>query len=86
MSFSVNERRREIGIRVALGAPRGRLVLAVLRRALRQVLVGALVGVSIAALIEQKIPVDSFGGIDVPGALDAGPPGAREPPKARAPI
>lgn len=72
MSFTVHDRRREIGIRVALGAPKGRLLRAVLRRALRQMLIGALVGVSLAAFIEQKLPAESFGGIDLPGVLPAG--------------
>jgi ABC-type lipoprotein release transport system permease subunit len=35
-------------------------------------LIGAVVGVSVAAFIEQKVPIDSFGGIDIPGVLPAG--------------
>jgi predicted permease len=44
MSFAVSRRTREIGIRVALGSSRGRVVLAILRRPLIQVSLGILVG------------------------------------------
>ncbi|HUF48564.1 MAG TPA: ABC transporter permease [Vicinamibacterales bacterium] len=50
MSFSVAERTREIGIRVALGANRGRIAWHVARRALIQLAAGALLGMPIAAL------------------------------------
>lgn len=48
MSFSVSERTREIGIRTALGAGRGSVVVTILRRSLLQIGVGALVGVPLA--------------------------------------
>jgi ABC-type antimicrobial peptide transport system permease subunit len=44
MSFAVSRRTREIGIRVALGSTRGRVVVAILRRPLIQVSLGILVG------------------------------------------
>ena len=44
MSFTVARRTREIGIRVALGAPRRRVVLAIFRRPLVQVTLGIGVG------------------------------------------
>jgi predicted permease len=44
MSFTVSQRTREIGIRVALGAERKRLVAAVFRRPLLQVAMGTAVG------------------------------------------
>jgi hypothetical protein len=72
MSFTVNDRRREIGVRIALGAPKARLLSGVLKRALRQTLAGAAVGVAIALLIEHELPAGSNGGIDIPGVLPIG--------------
>jgi predicted permease len=69
MAFTVNDRRREIGVRVALGATKARLLGGVLKRALRQILAGAAVGVAVALLIESKLPAGSNGGIDIPGVL-----------------
>jgi hypothetical protein len=72
MSFTVNDRRREIGIRVALGASKARLLGGILKRALRQILVGAAVGVAVALFLERKLPVGSMGGIDIPSILPIG--------------
>jgi hypothetical protein len=69
MSFTVNDRRREIGVRVALGATNVRLLGGVLKRALRQVLAGAAVGVAVALFVENQIPAGASGGIDIPGVL-----------------
>jgi len=44
MAFTVSRRTREIGIRVALGADRRRLVAAIFRRPLTQVVVGVAAG------------------------------------------
>lgn len=54
MSFTVNRRRREIGIRSALGAQPRRLLAGIFRRALGQVGVGAVVGILAA------IPLNRF--------------------------
>jgi len=72
MSFTVNDRRREIGVRVALGATKARLLGGVLKRALRQILAGAAVGVAVALFIENQLPAGSNGGLDIPGALPIG--------------
>ncbi|MCI0434351.1 MAG: hypothetical protein L0271_12045 [Gemmatimonadetes bacterium] len=49
MSFAVTRRRREIGIRVAMGAPAGSIVASVLGRGLRQMLVGTVPGIALGA-------------------------------------
>ena len=71
MSFTVNQRQREIGIRLALGAKPQRLLAGIFRRALRQTGLGALIGLLVAALINEKIPARTLGGWDLPGVLPA---------------
>lgn len=51
MSFTVARRTREIGVRVALGAPYHRIVLAIFRRPLTQVLMGLLAGAALTAFL-----------------------------------
>ena len=48
MSYLVNQRRREIGIRVALGAATGRVAALVVRDGLKVTLAGAVIGVVVA--------------------------------------
>jgi putative ABC transport system permease protein len=50
MSFTVARRTREIGIRAALGAPAGRIVVGIFSRAFVQIGAGVLVGTGLAAL------------------------------------
>ncbi len=52
MSFTVSQRRREIGIRTALGADPGRLLRSIFSRAARQLAIGVAVGLAAAALVE----------------------------------
>jgi predicted permease len=59
LSFIVARRTREIGIRVALGASRGRVVTAIFRRPLLQVGLGVLAGgllIGLAGTIETEMP------------------------------
>ncbi len=51
MSFAVSRRTREIGIRVALGAGRSRVVLTILRRPLIQVALGSVLGPLLFSMI-----------------------------------
>ncbi len=49
MSFAVSERAREIGIRRALGAPRGSIVRTISRRAMLQLSAGTVLGIPLAS-------------------------------------
>jgi len=51
MSFTVSQRTREIGIRVALGADRFRVIRAIFRQPLRQVGLGILVGGTVLTVL-----------------------------------
>ncbi|HZF67283.1 MAG TPA: ABC transporter permease, partial [Gemmatirosa sp.] len=52
MSFTVNQRRREIGIRAALGAPARRILAGVLARAARQLALGVGVGLATSVALD----------------------------------
>ena len=53
MSFTVNQRRREIGIRAALGADARRILTAVLARATWQLGIGIVVGLALSFVIDR---------------------------------
>ena len=55
MAYSVSRRTRELGIRIALGAPRTALVRSVLRQSARLVIAGAAIGVVAALLLARLI-------------------------------
>jgi hypothetical protein len=69
MAFTVAQRRREIGIRSALGARPGQLVAAVFRRAFWQIGAGSAVGMLFAYLVGQYLPIEQIGGLPIPGVL-----------------
>lgn len=71
MAFTVAERRREIGIRSALGAQPRQLMAAVFRRAFRQIGAGAAAGILAAYLIGLYLPIEQIGGLPIPGILPA---------------
>jgi putative ABC transport system permease protein len=48
MSFSVNQRRQEFGVRMALGANTGRILSGVLRQGVWQIGLGLLMGLGLA--------------------------------------
>jgi predicted permease len=69
MSFTVARRRREIGIRSALGAQPRRLLADIFKRSMAQVTVGAGVGVAVASLLGDYLPIEEMGGWNIPGVL-----------------
>lgn len=69
MAFCVSQRRREIAIRMALGARPHKLLRAVFRTALRQVAVGASAGLALAIVLQTYLPARAVGGLEVPGVV-----------------
>jgi predicted permease len=69
MAFTVAQRRREIGIRSALGAQRGQLLAAVFLRAFWQVGAGSAAGSLAAWLAGRYVPIEQIGGLPIPGIL-----------------
>jgi ABC-type antimicrobial peptide transport system permease subunit len=53
MSFTVSQRRKEIGIRMALGADWRRIVASIFSRALLQLAAGAALGVALGVAFEK---------------------------------
>jgi predicted permease len=62
MSFTVARRRKEIGIRAALGADPTRILMAIFSRALGQLAIGAAVGMAGAVGLEQLLEGEMFQG------------------------
>ena len=58
MSFTVARRRREIGIRAALGANRNRIIVGIFSRVLAQLGAGAVLGLIAAVGLEQSLEGD----------------------------
>jgi hypothetical protein len=69
MSFTVNQRRREIGLRSALGAQPLQLLAGTFRKPVRQIAAGAALGLLAAYLAGRVIPIEDLGGRHVPGVL-----------------
>jgi hypothetical protein len=69
MSFSVNQRRREIGLRSALGAQPVQLLAGTFRAPLCQIAAGTVVGLVAAYFAGALIPIEELGGRRVPGVL-----------------
>ena len=69
MSFTVTLRRREIGIRTALGARQGRLLAGVFARAMWQIGAGLAVGAAVALFLHDRMNIEIEGGWHIPGIL-----------------
>jgi ABC-type antimicrobial peptide transport system permease subunit len=71
LSYNVSQRRREIGIRAALGATRGDLIRLVVRQGIAVTLVGLIAGVLLAGLVASRLQPLLFGikPLDVPSFL-----------------
>jgi putative ABC transport system permease protein len=67
LAYGVEQRIREIGVRVALGASRGEVLRLVIGHGMKLALIGALVGVPAALVVTRLI-----GGV-VPGVTGADP-------------
>jgi ABC-type antimicrobial peptide transport system permease subunit len=61
MAYTVNRRTGEIGIRMALGAERGRIARMILRETLLLVACGLAIGLPVAALASRLIAAQLFG-------------------------
>ena len=61
VSFSVAERRHEIGLRYALGATPGNLVALVLSEGVRLVAVGVVIGLTVAFVLARFLETQLFG-------------------------
>lgn len=55
VSFDMTQRTREIGVRIALGAPRHSVMSLMLQRGLRVVAVGVAVGLAVAVLVTRTV-------------------------------
>ncbi|MCH9648778.1 MAG: ABC transporter permease [Deltaproteobacteria bacterium] len=71
MSFTINQRRREIGIRSALGAQPHRLLGSIFKRAVGQIAVGTTIGILVALVLNYLLPAEKVGGWSVPGVIPA---------------
>ena len=74
MSYSVSQRRREIGIRVAIGAARSQVLALVMRQGLRMVAVGTLIGLVGAILGARLVQGLLYGATGFDGVTMVGVP------------
>jgi ABC-type antimicrobial peptide transport system permease subunit len=61
VSYSVEQRKHEVGVRVALGAKRGNIVRLIVRQALNPVAVAVALGTGVALLLAPRVQPLLFG-------------------------
>lgn len=61
VAFAISRRKREVGIRMALGASRGDVLRLVIWQGLKPVIAGSLAGLALAALASQALQAMLFG-------------------------
>jgi len=61
LSYTVSERRRELGIRMALGAHRGRIVRLVVREGMRPAIAGAVIGLIVSLALARWLSTFLYG-------------------------
>ena len=61
MSYNVSQRRREMGVHLALGAPRGAIVRMVVRDGMRLAVAGVVLGVAVALALTRLLSSVLFG-------------------------
>jgi predicted permease len=71
VAFIVAQRWREIGVRCALGAPAGQLLMHIFGRSLMPFGIGAIAGCVMALALESVVPVEEVGGLNIPGIVPA---------------
>ena len=69
MTFIVAQRWREIGVRLALGAPPRRLLAGMFVRAAVPLMIGAVIGCGLAIGLVSSLPIGDFGGEKIPGVV-----------------
>jgi putative ABC transport system permease protein len=60
MAFSVSQRTREVGIRMAIGAQAGDVLRMILRQGLLQVTIGMVIGLALAAFVSNLLTIILF--------------------------
>jgi ABC-type antimicrobial peptide transport system permease subunit len=61
VSYSVEQRRHEVGVRVALGATRGGIVALVVRQAVHPVAIAVIIGIAVALIVAPRVQPLLFG-------------------------
>jgi hypothetical protein len=70
-AFIVAQRRREIGVRSALGAAPGRLLMGIFGRSAVPLVIGAIAGSVLAVALNSALPIADVGGQRIPGVVPA---------------
>jgi len=61
LAYSVNQRKREIGLRMALGATQGSVLRLILKEGMALVLTGVLIGLAVALLVDRLLSSMLYG-------------------------